>query len=81
MINTRRRSDIAEPADASLRRENDELRAILDTATDGVLVLDRAGRVLSANRSAEALFGYDARQFVELSVGELLVPESRKRRA
>ena len=76
MINTGVEAN-AEPAGASLRRENDELRAILDTATDGVLVLDRAGRVLSANRSAEALFGYDAKQFVELSVGELLVPESR----
>jgi PAS domain S-box-containing protein len=36
-----------------------ELRAILDTATDGVAVLDPAGRILALNRSAEALFGYD----------------------
>ena len=76
MINTQAGADTA-PADSSLRRENAELRAILDTATDGVLVLDRTGRVLSANRSAEALFGYEAKQFSELSVGELLVPESR----
>ncbi len=76
VINTHAGGDVA-PTDISLRRENDELRAILDTATDGVLVLDRAGRVLSANRSAEALFGYEAKQFAELSVGELLVPESR----
>ena len=76
VINTQAGADAA-PAESSLRRENDELRAILDTATDGVLVLDRTGRVLSANRSAEALFGYEAKQFVELSVGELLVPESR----
>jgi PAS domain S-box-containing protein len=76
VINTQAGGDVAS-ADTSLRRENDELRAILDTATDGVLVLDRAGRVLSANRSAEALFGYEAKQFAELSVGELLVPESR----
>jgi PAS domain S-box-containing protein len=76
VINTQAGGEAA-PSDPTLRRENDELRAILDTATDGVLVLDRAGRVLSANRSAEALFGYDAKQFAELSVGELLVPESR----
>jgi len=76
VINTQAGADVTS-ADSSLRRENDELRAILDTATDGVLVLDRSGRVLSANRSAEALFGYEARQFAELSVGELLVPESR----
>jgi PAS domain S-box-containing protein len=76
VINTQAGADVAS-ADNLLRRENDELRAILDTATDGVLVLDRSGRVLSANRSAEALFGYAAKQFAELSVGELLVPESR----
>ena len=65
----------------SLRRveaENRELRSILDTATDGVLVLDRAGRVLSANRSAEALFGYDAAEFAELTFGDLFAPESRR---
>ena len=64
----------------SLRRiaaENRELETILDTATDGVLMLDRAGRVLSANRSAEALFGYDADEIAELSLGDLLAPESR----
>jgi PAS domain S-box-containing protein len=41
-------------------------------------VLDRAGRVLSANRSAEALFGYEAAQFAELSVGDLFAPESKR---
>ena len=49
---------------------------MLDTATDGVLVIDRAGRVLSANRSAEALFGYD--DFQEISLGDLFAPESRR---
>jgi PAS domain S-box-containing protein len=65
----------------SLRRlesENDELKSVLDTATDGVLVLDRAGRVLSANRSAEALFGYEATEIAELSFGDLFAPESRR---
>jgi len=58
-------------------RENRELRAILDTATDGVLVLDRSGRILSANRSAEALFGYEPGDLAESSLGDLLAPESR----
>jgi PAS domain S-box-containing protein len=68
-------------AEASLRRleeENNRLKAILDTATDGVLVLDRAGRVLSANRSAQALFGYEPAHFSELSFGDLFAPESRR---
>jgi PAS domain S-box-containing protein len=82
MINTQAAADVSSrAADASLRRleeENHELKAVLDTATDGVLVLDRAGRVLSANRSAEALFGYEAAQFTELSFGDLFAPESRR---
>ncbi len=82
MINTQGVSDDRiKSTETSLRRateENHELRAILDTATDGVLVLDRAGRVLSANRSAQALFGYDAADFTELSFGELFPAESRR---
>ncbi|MET0873768.1 MAG: histidine kinase dimerization/phospho-acceptor domain-containing protein, partial [Pseudolabrys sp.] len=55
-----------------------ELRAILDTATDGVLILDSSGRVLSGNRSAQALFGYDASELGALSLSDLLVPESHR---
>jgi len=40
-------------------RESLELNAILDTATDGVAVIDAKGRILTLNRSGEALFGYD----------------------
>ena len=68
-------------ATMSLRRlesENDELKSILDTATDGVLVLDRGARVLSANRSAEALFGYEAAEIAERSFADLFAPESRR---
>ncbi len=61
-----------------LENENNELKSILDTATDGVLVLDRAGRILSANRSAEALFGYEAADLAALSFGDLFAPESRR---
>ncbi len=68
----------AEPASQHLEVENRELKAILDTATDGVLVLDRAGRVLSANRSAEALFGYNADELEVLAFSDLFAPESRQ---
>jgi PAS domain S-box-containing protein len=55
-----------------------ELRAILDTATDGVLLLDRDGRVLNMNRSAEALFGFDAQEVEGQSFTMLFAPESRR---
>jgi len=46
-----------------------ELRSVLDTATDGVILLDGEGRILSLNRSAEALFGYDQNEIA----GEKLI--------
>jgi PAS domain S-box-containing protein len=39
-----------------------ELTAMLDTATDGVVTVDERGRMLSLNKAAEALFGYDQRE-------------------
>lgn len=53
-----------------------ELTSILDTATDGVIVLDGHGRILSVNRSAEALFGYDQNEIVGEPFTVLLAPES-----
>jgi PAS domain S-box-containing protein len=66
--------DRAEVAEARV----DELEAILDTATDGVLVLDAQGTVLGANRSAEALFGTHRSGMVGESMLSLLAPESHR---
>jgi PAS domain S-box-containing protein len=64
----------AEAAEARV----EELDAILDTATDGVLVLDAHGTVLGANRSAEALFGTDRSRMVGESILSMLAPESHR---
>jgi PAS domain S-box-containing protein len=61
-------------ADARVR----ELAAILDTATDGVIILNDEGRIVSLNRSAEALFGYDQADVAGESVAVLLAPESHE---
>ncbi|GGH11477.1 hypothetical protein GCM10007036_08560 [Alsobacter metallidurans] len=60
------------------RRSNDvrELRAILDTATDGVIVLDEAGRILSVNKAGEALFGYDQNEVAGETFITLFAPDS-----
>jgi len=54
-----------------------ELSAILDTAVDGVAVLDSQGRILSLNRSCEALFGYDQNEVAGKHFTSLIAPESR----
>ena len=53
------RASALEVERAQLVARLSEQAAILDTATDGVVVLDDEGRILSLNRSAQALFGYE----------------------
>lgn len=55
-----------------------ELEAIVDTATDGVLILDADGIVLSANAGAEALFGCARREIIGRPLTDRLAPESRR---
>jgi PAS domain S-box-containing protein len=59
------------------KAEYRELSAILDTAMDGIAVLDSQGRILSLNRSGEALFGYDQNEVVGDHFTSLIAPESR----
>jgi PAS domain S-box-containing protein len=66
--------------DAALRdarAEAAELRAILDTATDGVVMFDRDGSIISINRGAETLFGYDGRELAGLPFAGLFAPDSQ----
>jgi PAS domain S-box-containing protein len=66
--------------EGELRRQKSEFReltAILDTATDGVAVLDQDGRILSLNRSGEALFGCDQHEVMGAIFTILIAPESR----
>ena len=53
-----------------------DLQEMLDRATDGAVVLDAAGRILSFNLPAERLFGYEQREVVGESVLMLLAPQS-----
>jgi PAS domain S-box-containing protein len=56
----------------------DELRLILDTATDGIITLDTAGRILSFSAGAEAIFGYRQAEVHGRMLFELMDAESRK---
>ena len=55
-----------------------DLEAVLNTATDGVLVVDRHGTIESMNRAAEALFAVEAGDFKGRSFTELFAEESRR---
>ena len=64
-----------------LEREARDLRALLDSAADGVITLDESGRVLAMSRGAEALFGYDAKEVSGESFLILFEPQSQSEAA
>ena len=55
-----------------------ELRAILDTAADGIITLDQDARIHTFSAGAEAIFGYRIADVAGKPLFELLAPDSRK---
>jgi PAS domain S-box-containing protein len=51
------------------------LRALVDTAVDGVILIDALGNVLMFNPACERLFGYDADEVIGQNV-KMLMPQS-----
>jgi len=69
----------AAPAPSAVGHANaEELGAILDIATEGVVMFDTEGNIHSCNRSAEALFGFDGTELVRRNLNELFAPESQR---
>ncbi|PLX36095.1 MAG: PAS domain-containing sensor histidine kinase [Hyphomicrobiales bacterium] len=68
----------AERSATYLSHRVEELETIIDTATDGVLMLDGEGLILGVNRSAEALFGTDRTDMIGETLARFLAPESRR---
>ncbi len=59
-----------------VRVREEELSALLDSAMDGVIVLDAAGGIARVNPAAERLFGCTAEDLLGENVREFLPPES-----
>ncbi len=82
---TLRRDDKAEQTaqlEADLRIQKGEARelsAILDTATDGLAILDPNGHIVSLNRSGEALFGYDQSEVAGQPLTVLIAADSQSK--
>lgn len=55
-----------------------ELRAILDTAADGIITLDPDAKIHTFSAGAEAIFGYRIAEVAGKPLFDLLAPESRK---
>lgn len=59
-------------ADRNLREREARLRSVIETALDGVVIIDKKGRMHSFSPAAERLFGYQEREVVGRNVSMLM---------
>ena len=64
------------PSDSAIAYE--ELKAIVDVASDGIITLDKDGSILGFSAGAEAIFGVTETEVLNRPLGALLKSESRK---
>lgn len=56
----------------ALRESEAKARAIVETTVDGVITIDRQGRIESFNQAAESIFGYRAEEVIGQNVKVLM---------
>jgi PAS domain S-box-containing protein len=64
---------------ADLERNENHLTALFEAATEGIIITDNQGNVLSVNARAEELFGYERHEFAGKTV-EALIPHRYSKR-
>ncbi len=64
-------------AEARLQLAAQNLKAIMDQASDGIFVADPSTRYIDANRSALEMVGYDLEELTQLYIRDLVPPEER----
>ncbi len=62
---------------AALHEAEERMRAILDTAAEGIITTDETGTVESFNRAAQQIFGYSAEEVIGRNVS-LLMPSPHR---
>ena len=66
-----------EAQQAELLETENWFRSIIETAPDGMLVADEAGRILLTNPMVEKIFGYDSGELVGGQIEQLVPPSVR----
>jgi PAS domain S-box-containing protein len=68
-----READERRAAEETARRDEEQVRALLDSAPDAAVVIDARGMIALVNKQTEALFGYERGELVGHPV-EMLIP-------
>jgi PAS domain S-box-containing protein len=70
--------EVKQPAPNDSAIAYEELKAIVDVASDGIITLDKDGSILGFSAGAEAIFGVTEAEVLNRPLGALLKSESRK---
>jgi PAS domain S-box-containing protein len=74
VLNVEPQPEIIEPVSTAA----DDLKDILDVASDGIITLNRDGQILSFSAAAEAIFGYRNAEVLQKPFVDFLNQDSRK---
>jgi len=66
-------------AEINLRESEERYRAIMEGASDAILIADLEGNLLSGNRKAEKLLGYTRAEISQLTVDQIHPPQDLDR--
>jgi two-component system CheB/CheR fusion protein len=66
-------------SESAVRDQAERLRAILETAVEGIITIDERGIIESFNRASETIFGYSAAEVIGKNVSVLMAAPHRER--
>src|ERR1700722_16204719 len=65
---------------ADLALSHERMRAIVNTALDGIVTMDHEGRLTEFNPAAEVIFGHRRSDVIGLPLAEVIIPAARRQR-
>lgn len=62
----------------ALAKSEERYRTLIEQASDGILISDRAGKYISVNTSAERISGYSREELLDMSISDLFFMNDRQ---